>query len=370
VSSATRPHGVAPNLLYRRQHLTREGGVTARCTRSRVEFYRRARSTLRRLCCLALRQKRLQSEKTASSPYTTVRNSTLTPQRPYMTTATAFFDMNAAPMRVGTVRLKVRDLGSVSAFYQKVLGLSPMDSSDQRITLGNGSSPLLELEGDPALTPHDRRQAGLFHTAFLMPSRADLARWLAHVSEARIPLQGASDHMVSEAIYLADSEGNGIEVYADRPLSRWRGADGQIDMTTDPLDIQDLLKAAADTKWAAFPADGMIGHVHLQVGDTEAADRFYLDVLGFEITERYPGASFYGSGGYHHQLAGNAWNSPRAGRRPHGMAGLDNVQIVVREPADIQSVAVRAESVGIEHANTTGGIMLRDPWGTAITIRT
>lgn len=203
-----------------------------------------------------------------------------------------------------------------------------------------------------------------------MPSRADLARWLAHVAESRVTLQGASDHIVSEAIYLADPEGNGIEVYADRPASRWRGPNGEIRMATDPLDVQNLLKAADGTKWAGFPEDGIIGHVHLQVGDTEAADRFYRDVLGFEIAARYPGASFYGSGGYHHQLAGNVWNSRRAGRRPDGMAGLEQVEIVVCEAADIANIAMRAESAGIEHTNSADGTTLRDPWGTAMTLRT
>ena len=128
-----------------------------------------------------------------------------------MTTATDFFDMHAAPMRIGAVRLKVRNLEAVSAFYQSVLGLSPNETGERRVLLGIGATPLLELLGDPALAPHDPRQAGLFHTAFLMPSRADLARWLIHARATRAPLQGASDHIVSEAIYLADPEGNGIE---------------------------------------------------------------------------------------------------------------------------------------------------------------
>jgi len=239
-----------------------------------------------------------------------------------MTTANDYFDMSAAPLRIGTVRLKVRDLDAVSTFYQSVLGLSPIETGNGRITLGTGSTPLLELAGDPSLSPLDPRQAGLFHTAFLMPTRADLARWIAHVAEARVPLQGASDHLVSEALYLADPEGNGIEVYADRPVSRWHGAGGEITMSTDPLDLQDLLKSAEGTEWSGFPEGGSVGHVHLQVGDTGQADRFYRDVLGLDIAARYPGASFYGSGGYHHQLAGNVWNSRRAGRRPEDMAGL------------------------------------------------
>ncbi|MBO6886249.1 MAG: VOC family protein [Marivita sp.] len=286
-----------------------------------------------------------------------------------MTIGNDFFDMHAAPLRIGTVRLKVRDLDVVSTFYQSVLGLNPVATSEHSVTLGAGSTPLLELEGDPSLSPLDPRQAGLFHTAFLLPTRSDLARWVAHAAEARVPLQGASDHIVSEAFYLADPEGNGIEVYADRPVSAWHGENGEIRMSTDPLDLPDLLQSAEGTEWSGFP-EGSIGHVHLQVGDTGEADGFYHDVLGLDIAARYPGASFYGSGGYHHQLAGNIWNSRRAGKRPEGIAGLDAVEIIVRNPQDLAAIAARAESVGIASITNTGALTLHDPWGTAITLRT
>ena len=128
-----------------------------------------------------------------------------------------------------------------------------------------------------------------------------------------MPLQGAADHIVSEALDLADPEGNGIEVYADRPVSHWHGSDGEIRMGTAPLDMQDLLSSAAGSQRAGFPQGGSVGHVHLQGGDTADSDRFYRDILGLDIAARYPGASFYGSGGYLHQLADNVWNSRRAG---------------------------------------------------------
>lgn len=281
---------------------------------------------------------------------------------------TDVFQMNAAPMRIGTVRLKVRDLERVSAFYQVVLGLSPVEVEDRCITLGNGARPLLKLEGDPALVPNNRRQAGLFHTAFLMPTRADLALWLAHATTAHVPLQGASDHNVSEAIYLADPEDNGIEVYADRPLSHWRGPKGEIRMSTDPLDVQQLLKSADGAAWAGFPGGGTIGHVHLQVGDTEVADGFYRNVLGFDITARYPGASFYGTGGYHHQLAGNVWNSRRAGPRPQDMAGLAGFGLVLRDAAVRDAIAARLESAGVPAERVADTTTLCDPWGAVITL--
>lgn len=286
-----------------------------------------------------------------------------------MNAAAESFDMNAAPMRIGKVCLKVRDLNAVSAYYQSVLGLNVIQTEGRRVKLGVGPIVLLELLGDPALARPDPRQAGLFHTAFLMPTRADLARWFAYVVAAKVPLQGASDHIVSEAIYLADPEGNGIEVYVDRPVANWRQKDGKIQMSTDPLDGQDLLDAAGDAQWLGFPKGGRIGHVHLQVGDTKIADQFYRDILGFDVTLEYPGASFYGSGGYHHQLAGNIWNSRHAGTRPEGIVGLETVEIILRDADDLTQITLRAKEAGIAIRKQNGGSTLHDPWGTAITLK-
>jgi len=285
-----------------------------------------------------------------------------------MTQSSDRFDLNAAPLRIGRVRLKVRDLAKVAAFYEDVLGLSRIAEKADTVTLGTANMPLLELAGDPALAPRDPRSAGLFHTAFLLPSRQDLGRWLAFAAQNRIPLSGASDHIVSEAIYLADPEGNGIEIYADRAPSRWRGADGDITMATEPLDAQDLLASAAGTTWSGFPEGGVIGHVHLQVGDTAQADRFYSDVLGFDVASRYPGASFFGSGGYHHQLAGNVWNSRHAGPQPQGTAGLESVEIVLRDPSEREAILARAEKAGVTASRDGTAAALDDPWGTHITL--
>jgi catechol 2,3-dioxygenase len=293
------------------------------------------------------------------------RDPGMTLWRPDMTTTDAF-DLAAAPMRIGAVHLKVRDLVRVSEFYRQVLGLRCIEETAERAILGTSATPLLELGTDPSPVPRDPHAAGLFHTAFLLPGRADLARWLAWAVEARVPLHGASDHRVSEAIYLADPEGNGIEVYADRPPSCWRAADGEIRMTTERLDMRDLLAAAGGTAWAGFPEGGRIGHVHLQVGDTGEAERFYRDVLGFEVTSRLPGASFFGSGGYHHQIAGNVWNSRRAGRRPERMAGLDGFEIIVGDPPTRDAIAARARSAGFEVPVEGDALTLRDPWGVGV----
>lgn len=171
----------------------------------------------------------------------------------------ARFDLSAAPIRIGRVTLRVRDLAAVSRFYQDIIGLRLLEDTPTRVVLGVGRRPLLVLEGDPALRSRDRREAGLFHTAFLLPTRADLGRWFAHARASGVRLDGASDHRVSEAIYLADPEGNGIEVYTDRPPSLWLRQDGLIAMTTEPLDAADLLAAGEGGAWEGMPEGGIVG---------------------------------------------------------------------------------------------------------------
>jgi catechol 2,3-dioxygenase len=271
-----------------------------------------------------------------------------------------------APHRVGKVTLTIRDLDRVAAFYQDVIGLEVLEQEPTLVRLGAGGSVLLELRQDPHArfrSPHD---AGLFHTAFLLPSRADLGAWLGAAAERRIPIHGASDHLVSEAIYLADPEGNGIEVYADRPSATWTRNNGMLVMPSEPLDVQDLLCAAAGRAWSNFPATGTVGHVHLQVGAIAPAEAFYGDVLGFDITCRYPGGSFYGSGGYHHQLATNIWNSRGAPVRQEPTTGLADVEIIA-EPPVLDAVRSRLpqEQTG---AGSPTQLSLRDPWGTSITM--
>lgn len=284
-------------------------------------------------------------------------------------TETEKFDLRHAPLRIGKVRLNVRDLQKVSAFYQDALGLSPADSEPNRIMLGAGPEPLIELVQRPGLPPRDPSSTGLFHTAFLLPERADLGRWLAHVRKRGIRLQGASDHNVSEAIYLSDPEGNGIEVYADRPEADWRSQDGGIVMATDPLDTDSLLKPATGPLWAGAPKGTVVGHMHLQVGDLAAAEAFWQDILGFDLTSRYPGASFFGSGGYHHQVAANIWNSRGAAARQDETAGLTGFELVARNHEARDAIAARAEASGYLVSREAGTVILRDPWNIRITLK-
>ena len=252
-----------------------------------------------------------------------------------------------APVSIGRVALTVRDLDAVARFYESAIGLTPLRRDGASVTLGCDDRPLIELRRDPAARSRPG-EAGLFHTAFLLPDRASLARWLMHAHETRVPLDGASDHLVSEALYLSDPEGNGIEVYRDRPRGEWPRRGGEIEMATLPLDLQGLARTA-DGAWTGAPDATVIGHVHLQVGDVGANDEFVTGQLGLTRTARLPTAGFYGSGDYHHHLGGNVWHSRGAGPRTPGAAGLADVELL-SDPDVLSAGAVQ------------------DPWGTGFTI--
>ncbi|ALN72409.1 hypothetical protein M673_06760 [Aureimonas sp. AU20] len=271
-----------------------------------------------------------------------------------------------APHRIGRVALTVRDLGAMSAFYSQAVGLELMEGGADVARLGAGGTVFLELRRDPAARQRSAREAGLFHTAFLLPTRADLGAWLGHAGARGVRLQGAADHLVSEAIYLSDPEGNGIEIYADRAPETWRWNGGELEMASDPLDADGLLRAGEVRGWTGFPEGGTVGHVHLQVGALEPADRFYGGLLGFDVTCRYPGASFFGSGGYHHQLAANVWNSRGAGARLQPSTGLTELELLTR-PDALDAIRARLPTEAAR-SDEGGRLTLADPWGTAVSL--
>jgi catechol 2,3-dioxygenase len=225
-------------------------------------------------------------------------------------------------------------MARVAAFYERALGLAVLPRDADGTTLGRADgTPLLTVRARPDALPGNPRAPGLFHTAFLVPTRADLARWLTHAARLGLRLDGASDHLVSEAIYLADPEGNGIEVYVDRDRADWPRAGatepGGVAMATLPLDAAALLGTVSGEVaggWQ-FPAGGGVGHVHLRVGDLAAAEAFYRERLGMAVMARYPGAVFLSWGGYHHHIAVNVWGSRGAGPRAADKAGLATVMI-------------------------------------------
>lgn len=243
-----------------------------------------------------------------------------------MTTETLGRNLDRTDTLIAGVTLRVADAEKVGRFYREVIGLEEIARDGTERVLGAGGRRLLTLIADPAAPALPRGSAGLFHTAFLLPSRHDLGLWLRAIAEKGVMLDGASDHLVSEAIYLADPEGNGIEVYADRAPETWQRQGDQLVMATEPLDLRALADAAPGPVPSVAPAGTVIGHVHLRVGDVAEAERFWSGVAGLAVSARYAGAAvFLARGGYHHHLAANAWGSRGAGRRPDGVRGLVEV---------------------------------------------
>jgi catechol 2,3-dioxygenase len=275
---------------------------------------------------------------------------------------------NRTPLHIGAVALKVRDLPRLTAYYRDAIGLAVLDESAGRATLGAGGVPLVHLERAPHARPDDPRTAGLYHTAFLVPTRGDLARWLLYAAQERVPLTGASDHFVSEAIYLDDPEGNGIEVYRDRGPDEWEWTGDRLKITTDPLDLDDLVSAAGSETWTGAP-DGMrIGHVHLRVGNVEAAERFYCDTIGLAVTRTRGGASFMSSGRYHHHIAANVWHSQGAGPRDKDRAGLDWFSFEAADDDAFEATKSRLVQAGAALRQVADGVEADDPWGTRVRI--
>ena len=273
------------------------------------------------------------------------------------------------PLHIGAVGLKVRDLTRLTDFYGAALGLSVLDRGKGGAMLGAGGVPLVQLEHRPDAGPDDPRTAGLYHTAFLMPTRADLARWILHVARNKVPLTGASDHAVSEAFYLDDPEGNGIEVYYDRPPETWQWTGSDLKITTDPLDIEDIVREVPPTATYPGAPDGLrIGHVHLRVGDVARAETFYRDTLGLDVTRRRHGATFMSSGRYHHHIAGNVWHSAGAGQRDENRAGLSWLALEAADAAAFDAVRARLSEAGTPLAAITAGVETADPWGTRLRI--
>jgi catechol 2,3-dioxygenase len=273
-----------------------------------------------------------------------------------------------APVHIGAVGMRVRDLDRLTAYYRDMLGLTVHERTPQAARLGVGGVALLELTRAADAHPDDPREAGLYHTAFLMPTRADLARWILHAGKNHVSITGAADHDVSEAIYLDDPEGNGVEVYSDRPREQWRRDGRTIFQKTDPLDI-DAIVREIDPATAAYPAapGGLrIGHVHLRVGNVAKAEAFYSGALGLDVTRRRAGATFLSSGGYHHHVAVNVWHSNGAGARNGRRAGLDWFAMEVNDQSILHGLKQRLDAADVTSEPIPGGLAATDPWGTSI----
>ncbi|MEX2582118.1 MAG: VOC family protein [Gemmatimonadota bacterium] len=276
-----------------------------------------------------------------------------------------------AATRPGRVRLQVADLEKSLAFYQQVLGLRVLEKLGSAVSLGahEAEPPVVELLERPGAAAVPRRgRLGLFHFAILLPDRAALGRFVAHLTSIAVRA-GASDHLVSEALYLQDPDGLGIEVYADRPRSTWRHEDRQLVMATEPLDLSSVVAAGGGEPWSGMPAGTAIGHVHLHVGRLDEASAFYHEALGLDrVVWNYPGALFLSAGGYHHHLGLNTW---AAGAEPAAddEARLLEWELLVPSARDAERALDSLAAVDHPVQRDAEGGVARDPWGTVLRIR-
>lgn len=276
-------------------------------------------------------------------------------------------------LRLGPVHLTVSDLDGSIAFYERAIGLTLHERDGEVATMGAGAEDLLVLAQETGAAPGGRH-AGLYHFALLHPSRHELARAVARLASTRTRIEGSADHGVSESIYLRDPDDNGIELYADRPRAHWPQPkiDGQrIEMYTIALDLRGLQDEVAGEEPQPHAAAGLVvGHLHLHVGDIERALAFYRDMLGFELMASIGSAVFVAAGGYHHHLGLNVWLGADVQPLPPSTAGLREWSVVLPSPADVAAVRQRVADAGLEAQEHHGGLLVRDPWQTAVAITT
>lgn len=272
-------------------------------------------------------------------------------------------DILTKSLKLAPSELFVADLQSMTAYYKDIVGLSVIESTKNSVTLGQNQSQVIKLVSKPKLAFAPQHSAGLFHNAVVFDSRGDLAQSAGNVIVQNPQgFIGTGDHLVSEAFYFNDPEGNGLELYFDRPRETWEWRDGHVKMDTlyiDPLKY--INKHASDKS----DSDVKLGHVHLKVGDITNARLFYVNILGFNITAAVPGALFVSIGGYHHHLALNTWMSQGVGRRAKTL-GLSEVSISLAGNDDISQLAARLEENSYLFTYLSGVIRVNDPWGNAL----
>ena len=273
--------------------------------------------------------------------------------------------------RLGPVKLQVSDLSRSVAYYESVIGLRAVSQGEgnARLAAHGDDTMLVGLRELRGAQPVPRRgRLGLYHFAILVPDRATLGRFLRHAVALGVHV-GMADHLVSEALYLTDPDGLGIEVYVDRPRDSWRHENRQLAMASDPLDAEGLMAAGGSKPFTGLPAGTVIGHVHLHVGDIEKASHFYHEGLGFDkMVWNYPGALFLAAGGYHHHLGTNTW---AAGQPPasEGDARLLEWEVQVPRVSDAHAALASLESAGHSVTRDESGGTAKDPWGTKVRLR-
>ncbi|WP_010631191.1 VOC family protein [Sporolactobacillus vineae] len=270
---------------------------------------------------------------------------------------------HTAPNRyVSQIHLSVMNLQRSEIFYQDLLGFRVLKKEQGTITFSaNGTDPLITLEQPAGIQPHRSRQAGLYHFALLLPSRRDLATLLYRILKEDYPLQGGSDHAVSEAVYLADPDGNGIELYRDRPAAEWKWENGRVYMTTDAID-EHILDERDERGWSGMPKNTIMGHIHLQVADLNAAERFYCQGLGFQLVAQYGDqADFLSTGGYHHHIGLNVWMSKGRPADSALTAGMKDFTLEYPDSATRAKAIARVKEMGFPVSEEKGGVRITDP---------
>jgi catechol 2,3-dioxygenase len=272
---------------------------------------------------------------------------------------------------IDSVRLQVADLERSIAYYTAVMGMHVVSRGDNTAEMGSKSDgrPLIRLVENPTARAVPRRGLlGLYHFAVLLPDRASLGRFVAHLGEIGA-YAGMSDHLVSEAVYLTDPDGLGIEVYADRSRDSWRLIEGQLEMATKPLDVADIISAAGGAKWDGMPAGTRIGHVHFHVGNIDQAAKFYHEGLGMDkIVWNYPGALFMSAGGYHHHVGTNTWAAGAAPASDED-ARLLEWELVVPDSQAVEAAAASLATAGYCIKPDGDAVMASDDWGIKVRIR-
>ncbi|EGQ24178.1 glyoxalase [Sporosarcina newyorkensis 2681] len=268
---------------------------------------------------------------------------------------------------VGHVNIKVQNINRSLVFYQEVLGFEILEKTEKAVKLTtDGITSVLSIEQPENVIPKQGRTTGLYHFALLLPKRSDLADIVHHFAEIGLRY-GSSDHLVSEALYLSDPDGNGIEIYIDRDPSEWTWNNGEVSMTVDPLNFEELLSVTKRQSWSGLPAGTVMGHIHLHVAELKKAEEFYSKGLGFEVVNRYGNqALFLSTGKYHHQIALNTWVGVGAPAPSENSVGLESFTIVLADEATRDYTIAQLKSIGASVTEERGSFITYDPSGNRI----
>ena len=269
---------------------------------------------------------------------------------------------------MGPVTLAVADLARSIDFYTNVLGMKVLSQGEGKATVGAGTTPLVQLQEQPGARRQPQYSTGLYHAAILVPSRADLGRVIINLSRHAYPIGGFGDHLVSEAMYLDDPDGNGLEIYRDRPRDEWQWDGDQVRMATDPVDVDGVIKSVdnPEAPYAGMPDGTVLGHMHLRVGDIPQAEAFYAGILGFEVIFKMPSALFISAGRYHHHLGMNIWHSRNAPPAPADSVGLREYTVILPDEAARDQVLARLDNAGVTYERQGADVLLHDPWSNRI----